>query len=446
MTPTGKSVGELGRALRSRELSAHELVEKAFRDIRSLEHLGSFITLTEEAALATADERDRELAAGVDRGPFHGIPIAHKDNYYTRGIRTTAGSLLLKDFVPDFDATVVTRLHDAGAISLGKTNLHELAFGITSKNPHYGYVRNPHDRERIAGGSSGGSAAMIAAGVMPVATGTDTGGSLRIPGSYCGIVGFKPTYGLVSCRGIVPLAFSLDTAGPLGSCVEDCIAALQAMAGVGRLHPANDLKGTRVGVPRGFFARTDPEVATAIDHAVHRMTQSGAAVVEISTPDLAEINAVARVVQLAETAAIYHDRNNASEFGADVWALIQQGKEIAAHEYVNAQRLRSLLRKEFDALWQTVDVMATPATPIAAPSIASDVVAVAGSTEDIRIASTRLVRGFNLLGEPALSMPCGKTRNGLPIGLQLITRPFSDSRLLQIAAVLEQHLGQRSIL
>ena len=456
MIRKGRSVSELGKLLRGGKVSSRELVEQALRELKSLAHLRAFITLTENQALRQAEERDRELVSGLDRGPLHGIPMAHKDNYYTRGVRTTAGSLLYQNFVPSFDATVVKRLASAGAVMVGKTNLHELAFGITSKNPHYGFVANPHDPTRIPGGSSGGSAAAIAAGVLPLATGTDTGGSLRIPGSYCGIVGLKPTYGRISRYGIVPLSFSLDTAGPLGSCVEDCALAMDAMLGIDPADPTcapveineyveprlPDLRKLRVGIPRrGFFERIDGQVESAVNAAISEMGRLGAQLSEVQTPDLNEMNAISRLVQLAETAALYHNREDSAQFGPDVWALIQQGKQIAAHEYVNAQRLRTLLRRDLDALWQKVDVLATPTTAVVAPRIAADTVEVAGSTEDVRLASTRLVRSFNLLGEPALSMPCGTSREGLPIGLQLITPPFTEPELLQIAGTLERELS-----
>src|SRR5882672_5433454 len=220
------NIRELGRQLRSRQISCVELIAETIADIKKRDTFRTLITLTEEQALAEARERDRELAQGLDRGPLHGVPIAHKDLFYTRGIRTTGGSLVYKDFVPDHDATVVERLHEAGAISIGKANLHEIAYGITSKNPHYGFVLNPRDPKRIPGGSSGGSAALVAGGFLPMALGTDTGGSIRIPASYCGITGLKPTYGLVSRHGVLPLAFSLDHVGPLGSCVEDCALAM----------------------------------------------------------------------------------------------------------------------------------------------------------------------------------------------------------------------------
>jgi len=435
------TVREIGALLRARKISCAELIDQTFADLKKREAFGSFITLTEESARGEAVERDRELAAGVDRGPFHGIPIAHKDLFYTRGVRTTAGSLIFRDFVADYDADVVSRLKRAGAISLGKTNLHELAYGITSKNPHYGFVRNPRDPARLAGGSSGGSAALVAAGFIPMATGTDTGGSIRIPASYCGITGLKPTYGVLSRRGVLPLSFSLDHVGPLGSCVEDCAFAMNAMTdGAFDLPPA-DLKIVRVGLPLNFyFDRVDEEVAAAVRRAVSELEGAGASVRSLRVPDPEEINTAARIVQLSESAALYASYTDSRLFGEDVWALIQQGKMISAHEYVNGQRIRSLFRRDFNRLWQQIDVLVTPATPIVAPPLEAATVQIGGQREDTRMASTRLARAINFLGEPALAMPCGLAGGGLPIGLQLIGRPGSDARLLAIAKALETRL------
>lgn len=436
------TVREIGTLLRARKLSCAELIDQIFADLKKRETFGSFITITEQSAREEALERDRELAVGIDRGPFHGIPIAHKDLFYTRGVRTTAGSLIFRDFIPDFDATVVERLRRAGAISLGKTNLHELAYGITSKNPHYGFVRNPRDPERLAGGSSGGSATLVAAGFIPMATGTDTGGSIRIPASYCGITGLKPTYGRVSRRGVLPLAFSLDHVGPLGSCVEDCALALNAMAD-GSFHlPVADLKGVRAGVPSKFyFDRVDPEVLRAIQGAISELERAGASISFLRVPDPEEMNAAARVVQLAETAALYANHTDPTLFGEDVWALIQQGKAISGHEYVNGQRIRTLFRREFDRLWREIDVLVTPATPVAAPRLDEKTVRIGDVQEDTRMASTRFARAINFLGEPAIAMPCGQTQTGLPIGLQLIGAPNSEARLIQIAKSLELRLS-----
>ncbi len=434
------TVSESGRLLRARKISCVELLEQTLADIKQRDVFRSFITMTEEDARLEALERDRELAAGVDRGPFHGVPTAFKDLFYTKGVRTTAGSLLFRDFVPDYDATVVERMKAAGAVSLGKTNMHELAYGITSKNPHYGFVLNPHDTSRVAGGSSGGSAALVGAGLLAMSLGSDTGGSIRIPASFCGVVGLKPTYGRVSRWGVMPLAFSLDHVGPIGATVEDCALAMNAIAGPDTfdLPVTSDLRGVRVGVPVNFFfERVDEEVAAAVKRAIAEMARLGATLIDVRIPDPGEMNAAARTVQLSETAALYAQQTDPKLFGEDVWLLIQQGKLIAAHDYVNAQRLRTLFRREFDALWQNIDVLAAPTTPIAAPRLEALTVKTGATEEDTRIACTRLVRAINYLGEPALSMPCGKTTGGLPIGLQLISAPFSEAALLRIASVIE---------
>jgi aspartyl-tRNA(Asn)/glutamyl-tRNA(Gln) amidotransferase subunit A len=439
------TVREQGKLLRARKLSCVELIEQTLAKIKARAASHWFITVTEEQARAEAAERDKELAAGKDRGPFHGIPIALKDLFYTRGVRTTAGSLLFRDFVPDYDATVVARLREAGAISVGKTNLHELAYGITSKNPHYGAALNPLDPNRLPGGSSGGSAAAVAAGLVPMALGSDTGGSIRIPASFCGIAGLKPTYGRVSRHGVLPLAFSLDHVGPFGTCVDDCALAMNAMAdGDFTLPLQPNLNEIRVGVPKNFFFdRVDEQVSAAVLNSVSEMKRLDASISEVQVPDLNEANAAARVIQYAEATALYVHQDNPALFGKDVWNLIQQGKTIAGHEYVNAQRVRTLFRRDFNAIWQNIDVLVAPATPITAPGVDEIEIQLGSQKENTRMASTRLVRAINLLGEPALSLPCGKASSGMPIGLQLIGPPFSEAKLLQIGSTLETCLNPR---
>jgi aspartyl-tRNA(Asn)/glutamyl-tRNA(Gln) amidotransferase subunit A len=423
------TVRELGTQIRARKISCVELIQQTLKDIQERDKFNSLITVTGEQALATARERDGELASGKDRGPFHGIPIAYKDLFYTKGVKTTGGSLVYKDFVPEYDATVVERLHDAGAISIGKTNLHEIAFGITSKNPHFGFVKNPLDPRRLAGGSSGGSAALVGGGFLPMALGTDTGGSIRVPASFCGTAGLMPTYGLVSRHGVLPLAFSLDHVGPLGRTVEDCALALNAMVGGDDYNVAAppDLKGLRVGV-----------MADGAEQSVERLEQLGARVVKVALPDFAEMNATARVIQLAETAAIYVNHQDKTQFGDDVWALLQQGRMIMGHEYVNGQRLRQRFRVEFDKVWTQVDLLVGPTTPMTAPLLEENTVMINGREENVRMAATRLVRAINMIGEPALSIPCGEGSNGMPKGLQLVAKPFGEKTLIRVGKSLGQ--------
>ena len=446
------TIREIGGLLRSRQLSCVELVQESLDDIKRRDVFRTLITITEEEALAEARMLDAELAQGKDRGPLHGIPTAHKDIFYTRGIRTTGGSLIFRDFVPQYSATAVDRLATAGAISVGKTNLHELAYGATSKNPHYGFVLNPHNTAQVAGGSSGGSAALIAANFLSYSLGTDTAGSIRMPASYCGVVGLKPTYGRVSRYGILPLAFSLDHAGPLAATVEDCALVMNVISGPDSndpscvARPAPDftktslanLKGVRLGVPRTFyFHHVHEEVASAVKRKISEIESLGASVSEVHLPDMEEANTAARIVQLSEAASLYTGREDPTQFGDDVWALIEQGRMLRAHEYVNAQRVRTLFRREFDHLWEGVDLLVTPTTPMTAPGVDQTTARFGDYEEDVRIASTRLCRATNFLGEPALSMPCGKTEKGLPIGLQLIGAPFTESKLLAIARLLQ---------
>ncbi len=446
------TVREIGRLIRTRKVSCKELIEQTLADLKQREKFHSFITITAEAALAQAEERDRELAAGFDRGPFHGIPTAYKDLFYTRGVRTTGGSLVFRDFVPDHDATVVRKLETAGAVSIGKTNLHELAYGITSKNPHYGYVLNPRDPRRIAGGSSGGSAALIAAGFIPMSPGTDTGGSIRVPASYCGIVGLKPTYGRVSRYGVLPLSFTLDHVGPLGSTVEDCALAMNTIAGSDPRDPSSavfpipdfngtieTLAGVRVGVPKNFFFDSvDPEVEKAVRQSAEQMERLGASVSDAMIPDLAssECGGTNGAASRSGGPLFPAQRSSAVRagcLGAPPTGQADSGPRICecpARAHVVPAQLRRALepnRRSRCAHNARSPLPKSKKTPFG----------LALKQEDTRMASTRLVRAINFLGEPALSIPCGKTSTGLPIGLQLVAAPFNEPKLLSIAKVLE---------
>lgn len=447
------TVREYGRLLREKKASSVELARDALKEIKTRDQCHTFITLTEDAAIAEAGERDRELAKGIDRGPFHGVPIAYKDLFYTRGINTTAGSLVLRDFVPEHDATAVSKFKDAGAVSLGKLNLHELAYGATSKNPHYGFVLNPHDLDRVAGGSSGGSATAVAQKFVPVTLGSDTGGSIRIPASYCGVVGFKPTYGLVSRYGVLPLSHSLDHVGPLGSTVDDCALATATIAGrdvndattqkapqIGFAgEPLTNLNGVRIGVPRNYyFEHVARDVERSVKIAIAEMARLGAEIQEITLPDIPAMNAAQRIIQWVEATALYQQYRDSQLFGADVWALIEQGRLVGAIDYITAQKLRTAFRKEFDRVWKAVDIVVTPATPITAPRTDENEVDIDGYRENARIASTRMARAIDLIGEPALSMPCGMSSSGMPMGLQLIAGPFRDAWLLGVGRVVEE--------
>jgi len=454
------TIQEAAAALRARTVSAAELADAALGRITKLqERLNAFITVTEERARERARQADEELARGVDRGPLHGIPVAVKDVFCTRGIRTTCGSKLFADFVPDRDAAVVEKLEAAGAVPLGKTNMHELAYGITSGNPHFGAVRNPWDTERIPGGSSGGSGAAVAGGMVFAAMGSDTGGSIRIPASFCGTAGLKPTFGRVSRYGVMPLDFSLDHMGPMTRSVRDAALVLNAIAGydarddTSSRKPVEDylpgvdasIRGLRIGLPENFyFDRLHPEVDRAVRRMAELAEELGARVVPVRVPDMAAVNLVGRVILLSEASALmgrHLDRRE--EFGADVLALLDQGRLMPATDYINAQRLRRMMQQEFQCVWKQADLLLTPATPTTAPRIGQTTVEIDGEMEDARLASTRLVRGINVLGLPALSMPCGFSSEGLSVGLQIIGRPFEEELILRAGAALEDAIGVR---
>jgi len=446
------TIAEAGEALRTRRVSSVELTQQCLDQIGKLNPvLNAFITVTGEPALARAQEMDRELAQGIDRGPLHGLPIAHKDLMWTKGIRTTSGSRVFADFVPDRDAAVVKRLAASGAVTIGKAGLHELAYGITSDNPHFGTIRNPRNPEHSPGGSSGGSAVAVATGMAFVATGTDTGGSIRVPASFCGVAGLKPTYGLIDRSGVQPLGLSLDHVGPLARTVNDVRLALDAMSDAAgpelRKSAPASVGEIRVGLPENFyFEKVAPEVKDAVHEAAHRAEKLGARVIPVRVPDIEALNTAGLAILLSEAAAVHQARlHRRDDFGADVLALLDQGSLIPAMDYVNAQRQRKALLGEFHQLFRNIDCLFTPATPITAPRIGQATVTLDGAEYDTRMLTTRFARGINVLGFPALSIPCGSSQrdpaNGeLPIGLQIIARPFEENLLLALGEALERAL------
>ena len=433
--------------LRRREISARELVDSQLTRLESLQpQLNAFITVTHEEARRTADELDRETSLGESRGPLHGVPLTLKDLIWTKGVRTTSGSKVSADFVPQQDAAVVQRLRRAGALFLGKTNLHELAYGISNVNPHYGAVRNPWDEERISGGSSGGSAASFAAGIGYGSVGTDTGGSIRIPSALCGTVGLKPTYGSVSREGVTPLAWSLDHVGPMARTVEDVailfdvLADPSALARLGSTSEglANLPKGLSMGIHADYFYEDlDPEVRDLVDAAVRDLEKLGLERRATSIPEVRYQGTCRDVVLYVEAASCYEAsiRERPEDFGEDTRELLRLGLLIRATEYLTAQRARRRVVHAFRAAFHEFDVLVTPTVPVPAPRIGEETLS---NGEGLRPGLLRLVTPFNTVGFPALSLPCGFTKAGLPVGLQLAARPFHEKQLLRVAHAYER--------
>lgn len=450
---TFASVTELVRMIATKQVSPVEVVRAHLERITALDgSLKSFITVTADAALAAAREAEAAMTAGRPLGPLHGVPLGLKDLYDTAGVRTTGGSKILAQRVPSADATVVRRLRDAGMISLGKLNMVEFAYGPEGLNPHYGHARNPWDPRvhRMTGGSSSGSGASVAAGLVPVALGSDTGGSIRIPCSLCGLTGIKPTYGRVSRAGVLPLSWSMDHVGPMTRSAADAALVLGAMAGYDAADPTSsvlpvpdymaaltgDVRGLRVGLLRSFFLESATlEVRAAVEAAARALEKAGAVVDDVALPSIRHVAAGALAVVAAE-AMTYHAawlRSRRADYDPEVSTRLMVGAFVTGVHYVRGQQARALIRREVDDALVRHDVLVAPATPIPAPAIDERQTALGDGASDVRSALIRLTRPFNFSGHPACSVPCGFSGGGLPIGLQIVGRPFDEATVLRAA-------------
>jgi len=446
------TISEAGRLLRQKKVSPLELTKAALERIEALNpRLNVFITVTAERALREARAAEREIARGKYRGPLHGIPVTLKDNICAAGVRTTAGSKILGEFIPPADAEVARKLSRAGTVLLGKTNLHEFAYGVTTENPHYGPTRNPWNLECMPGGSSGGSAAGVATGLGFASVGTDTGGSIRIPAALCGIVGLKPNFQRISCKGIIPLAVTLDHAGPIARTVADAAIMLDAIceheeaqgafykAARGGLQKRGKKAWLRLGWPREyFFERVDAEVERAIEAAVKVFEKLGAQMEEVSLPHIGESVEPSTQIALAE-ALEYHESQgyfpaHAADYGEDVRKRLEMGGAVRAVDYLKAQQAREQVRADFREAFERVDAIIAPTAPVAAPRIGEDSVKIGGESQSVRGALVRMNRPANFTGFPVISVPCGFTRSGLPIGMALHGAQWGEAKLLQIAA------------
>jgi aspartyl-tRNA(Asn)/glutamyl-tRNA(Gln) amidotransferase subunit A len=441
--------------IRSRQLSPGELVKAYLERIDHLDRkLNSFITVTAEMALQRAGLAESELArakthAGSRLSPLHGVPIAFKDLYETRAIRTTAGSKFYADYIPTEDAAVVEKLSASGAILLGKNNMHEIALGLTNINPHFGTCHNPWALDRVTGGSSGGSAAAVAARLCPASMGTDTGGSIRVPSALCGVVGLKPTFGRISLHGVLPLSWNLDHAGPIARDVEDVAALLQVVAGYDPRDPytldvpvddyltslRQGIKGWRIALADDeYINNAEPQVVQAVHRAAAVFEQLGAHVEATPFPGAYSAAQANGMMVISDAAVFHQDRlaQHPEDFGADVLTRLQNGAALPLKDYIQARRTQALLRRQFTSFLDQYDLLLMPTTPVPAPPIEGP-----NGIEMARLL-TLFTAPFNLTGLPALSIPCGFTSLGLPIGLQIIARPWAEARVLQAGYAYEQ--------
>jgi len=456
MELTSLTLHEAADLMKRKEISPVELTQAHLQRIQHLDqHLNSFITVTPEQALQQARQAESEIRQGQYKGALHGIPIGLKDLYETQGIRTTAGSTFFANYKPEADAAVVEKLKNAGAVILGKLNMHEIALGVTNENPHYGDCSNPWDLSRISGGSSGGNAAALAAGLCMGALGSDTGGSIRIPAALCGIVGLKPTYGRVSLRGVIPLSWNLDHAGPMARCVWDVSILLQAISGYDPddawssdvpvedylTEPKEGIRGWRIAMAADDYF-TDPgvvdeDVKQAVRKAAQVFESLGARVEEVPFSNARDAAMANGLMTPSDAAAFHHQRlsENPQGFGRDVLKRLQTGAAYTSTEYSLARRMQTILRCQFREFFKEFDLLLTPTTPTTAP--------VRGSADAIERARllTRFTAPFNLTGLPALSIPCGWSADKMPIGLQIVGKMWAESKVLLAGRLYEQVRG-----
>jgi len=435
--------------LRGKQTTPQALAETCLRQIERLNPtLNAFITICDTQAQINPQPSEQTIPFALANA-LRGIPLAVKDLFDTAGIRTTAGSKFFSDNIPESDAFVIEKIKQAGATILGKTNTHEIALGVTGDNPHYGTAHNPWDTTRIPGGSSSGSAIAVATGMALGALGTDTGGSIRIPASLCGVVGFKPTYGRVSLRGVFPLSWNLDHVGPLTSCVRDAAlilqvisiydaldpASLKMMAGDYLGHLVDDIQGRKITLGVGEYVESaDPEVLSAMQNAAKVFEALGCKVQEVNVGWMREAALANATMTRSDGAAVHRERleEHPEMFGEDVRRRLMEGSKTTSTEYALARRTQTEVKKRCEVFFESQDFLIVPATPIAAPTIeGNDAVEQAARL-------TRFTAPFNLTGLPAISIPCGFTKDGLPIGLQIISRAWADAKVLNAAYAYEQ--------
>ena len=437
------TIETFARRLRAREITSEQATEECLARIEADNpRLNAFILVMADEARRQAREMDREIAAGHDRGPLHGVPISVKDLLDIRGVPTTAASRVRQGHVALFDAPAIAHLRQAGAVFVGKTNLHEFAFGTTNEDSAFGPARNPHDPLRSPGGSSGGSGASVAAGMALASIGTDTGGSIRIPAAACGVVGLKPTVGEVSTDGVVPLSQTLDHVGPLAQSVADASLVYHALLGDARAMPPvpMPLHGLRVAVPRRYFCDLlDDEVRARFEEALQRLRAAGVHTDDIELHHTGDIGPVYLHIVLADAAA-YHAttlETMPDRYTPNVRTRLEMGRYVLAEDYVRALAGRDVLRREMDAALAQHDALVLPALPIPAPPIGASTVRIGSADEPVRNVMLRLTQAFNVTGHPAISMPSGRTTSGLPCSFQLVGCRGGTDALLKVALACE---------
>ncbi len=453
-------ISELANLIARREISPVDLTNAYLDRIDRIDaSLNCFLTVTADRAKQEARSAEAEIARHGPRGPLHGIPLAHKDIAVTKDIKTTCGSKVLENYVPDYDATVIERLHAAGASLLGKLNMHEFATLVPS--PYFGPTQNPWQPGYNPGGSSSGSGAAVAAGLCAGALGTDTGGSIRIPAAYCGIVGLKATHGRISLHGVIPLAWSLDHIGPMTRTVKDAALMLQALAGYDQRDPVSqdvpvddyitplngEVQGLRLGVPTQFFPDvTDPEMRQAFEAAVDVLAGLGASIRDVSTPDLEQAWDTVQTIINGE-ANVWHEpylRSQGDDYAPQVRKFLERGQPTLATDYIKAQQAKARLRQDMLAACADVDALLTPGALTPPQPLGVHSVMIENREVPLLRAIVSATSPFTLTGQPALTVPCGRSLAGLPLALQIVGKPFDEATVLRIGHAYEIHTAWHS--
>jgi aspartyl-tRNA(Asn)/glutamyl-tRNA(Gln) amidotransferase subunit A len=456
-----KTIEELAPLIRDKEVSPVEIVKSVLERVKEYNpKINAYIAVNEQSALASAEQAESDIMKGNYRGTLHGIPMALKDIFYIKGEVSTIGSKIHMHHISDYDATIVGKLKEAGVVFTGKLNLHEYAWGGTTNNPHFGPCRNPWNTELIPGGSSGGSGAAVAADLTIASIGTDTGGSIRIPASFCGIVGLKPTHGRVSKYGCFPLAWTLDHIGPMTKTVKDAAILLEAIAGYDENDPttvqvpvvpysqflSDGIKDMKIGVDEYLFKDIDANVERLVREAICQLERMGAKIEIVELPSLKHVQWAEMITILAEASTIHHNnmKERPQDFGEDVRKLLELGELPSAVDYLQAQQVRRKLTQEFAEIYKRVDVLAAPSLPCIAPHIGDDFVLMNGKEVSFIDRIIPFTAPANLTGLPSISIPCGFSL-GMPVGLQLMGKAYDERTVLKLAYTYEQSTSYNEV-
>lgn len=438
------TIKELLAGYGSKEFSPVEVTRQYVEQTKKTEHLNAFITVTEEIAMKQAEIAEKRWLMG-EAGPLEGIPLSYKDNYHTKNVLSTSGSKVDKDFVPKKHAVLVEASNQAGAVMIGKTNMHEFAFGITNNNPFYGPARNPWNPDYIPGGSSGGSAVSVLANSSVASLGTDTGGSIRIPASCCGLVGLKPTKGLLSTEGVTPISPNLDQTGPITRTVDDLIIIMNALlqqSAQENKYPLTDWKGIRVGVPTNYFnEQIEAEVAQAFEKTLAQLEELGAVLVEVEVPHTDKALGLTFTLATSDAGYTHKERIAAQSldaYGDDVRHVLESSQGINAVDYIEAIEWQREISRAFDQLMEKIDIFVAPTLPALPKPIGQETVTINDKEEPIFNCMIRYTSYFNLTGHPALSVPVALSGDQLPIGVQFVGKKLNESFLMELAKVYEE--------